>query len=160
MNRGSWVDGMRMSLSIRLAMLLLASACAVGPIALSRPESVLMAIDRIVPESATTSRLHIRITNLSEKTIRGCLYPERMYIRVGAGFGTWIGPPVHKVCAYGDEFRIRPGQSVSWEDSVSSALVSSPGEIDVTIALVPSSLWRPGDASEKVYLKSRITVNH
>jgi hypothetical protein len=147
-----------MALSIRLAVLLLTSACALGPIALSRPESVRMAIDRIVPESATTSRLHMRVTNLSDKTIRGCLYPERTYIRVGVGSGTQIGPPVHKVCAYGDEFRIRPGQSVSWEDSVSSQLVSSPGEIDVTIALVPNSLWRPGDASAKVYLKSRIVV--
>jgi hypothetical protein len=117
-----------------------------------------MAIDRIVPESATTSRLHMRVTNLSDKTIRGCLYSERTYIRVGTGSGTQIGPPVHEVCAYDDEFRIRPGQSLSWEDSVSSKIVSSPGEIDVTIALVPSSLWRPGDASEKVYLKSRIVV--
>ena len=76
-----------MGLTIRLALLLFGSACALGPMALSRPESVSVVIDRIVPESATTSRLHMRLTNLSDKTIRGCLYSERTYIRVATGAG-------------------------------------------------------------------------
>jgi len=146
-----------MATILRVSFLLLASACALGPRALTGPATVLVTIDRVVPESAATTRLYMRLANRGQRTIRGCMYPERTYARVGGGFGTQVGPPVHEVCAYDDEFRIRPGESITWQDSVSSQLVV-PGEIDVTIVVVPSSMWRANDASEKVYLKARVGV--